>query len=122
MSQRTKAHKFASSTSQLTDQSLQKSVLFTDPKRNSNFFSSSLRCFNFFANAQPSTDKQSDSLWQTLIGQCNLTRATEARTANRRLAQWRVTWLIEQLTSHQLLWCIVSFVLLNPQLRRAPKR
>ena len=25
---------------------------------------------------------------------------------NRRLAQWRVTWLIEHSTSHQLLWCI----------------
>ena len=29
---------------------------------------------------------------------------------NRRLAQWRVTWLIEHSTSHQLLWCIDSFV------------
>ena len=33
---------------------------------------------------------------------------------NRRLAQWRVTWLIEHSTSHQLLWCIDSFVLQNP--------
>ena len=42
--------------------------------------------------------------------------------ANRRLAQWRVTWLIEHSTSHQLLWCIDSFVLRNPPLRQAPKR
>jgi hypothetical protein len=41
---------------------------------------------------------------------------------NRRLAQWRVTWLIEHSTSHQLLWCIASFVLRNPPLRQAPKR
>jgi len=41
---------------------------------------------------------------------------------NRRLAQWRVTWLIEHSTSHQLLWCIVSFVVRNPPLRQAPKR
>jgi hypothetical protein len=41
---------------------------------------------------------------------------------NRRLAQWRVTWLIEHSTSHQLLWCIDSFVLRNPPLRQAPKR
>ena len=41
---------------------------------------------------------------------------------NRRLAQWRVTWLIEPSTSHQLLWCIDSFVLRNPPLRQAPKR
>jgi len=42
--------------------------------------------------------------------------------ANRRLAQWRVTWLIEHSTSHQLLWCNDSFVLRNPPLRQAPKR
>jgi len=41
---------------------------------------------------------------------------------NRRLAQWRVTWLIEHSTSHQVLWCIDSFVLRNPPLRQAPKR
>ena len=41
---------------------------------------------------------------------------------NRRLAQWRVTWLIEHSTSHQLLWCIDSFELRNPPLRQAPKR
>lgn len=46
----------------------------------------------------------------------------KARTANRRLAQWRVTWLIEHSTSHQLLWCIDSKVLRNPPLRQAPKR
>jgi len=42
--------------------------------------------------------------------------------ANRRLAQWRVKWLIEHSTSHQLLWCIDSFVLRNPPLRQAPNR
>ncbi len=54
---------------------------------------------------------------------------TESRQTNkritagkRRLAQWRVTWLIEHSTSHQLLWCIDSFVLRNPPLRQAPKR
>lgn len=41
---------------------------------------------------------------------------------NRRLAQWRVKWLIEHSTSHQLLWCIDSCVLLNQPLREAPKR
>ena len=52
----------------------------------------------------------------------NINARKEARTANRRLAQWRVTWLIEHSTSHQLLWCIDSFVLRNPPLRQAPKR
>jgi len=41
---------------------------------------------------------------------------------NRRLAQWRVMWLIEHSTSHQHLWCIDSFVLKNLPLRQAPKR
>jgi hypothetical protein len=41
---------------------------------------------------------------------------------NRRLAQWRVTWLIGHSTSHQHLWYIESFVLRNPPLRQAPKR
>lgn len=48
---------------------------------------------------------------------------TEKRspTHNRRLAQWRVKWLIEHSTSHQLLWCIDSYVLQNPPLRQAAK-
>jgi len=33
-----------------------------------------------------------------------------------------VKWLIEQSASHQLLWCLDSFVLPNPPLRQAPKR
>ncbi len=41
---------------------------------------------------------------------------------NRRLAQWRVTWLIEHSTSHQLLWCIDSLVLQNPALGKAAIR
>ena len=46
----------------------------------------------------------------------------EALGGNRRLAQWRVSWLFEHSTSHQLLWCIDSFVLRNPPLRQEPKR
>jgi len=38
------------------------------------------------------------------------------------LAQWRVQWLVEHSTSHQLLWCIDSFVLLIPPLRQAANR
>jgi hypothetical protein len=49
-------------------------------------------------------------------------RPTRTTGYNRRLAQWRVKWLIERSTSHQLLWCIDSFVLRNPPLRQAPKR
>ena len=49
-------------------------------------------------------------------------RTDKSTTGNRRLAQWRVMWLIEHSASHQLLWCIDSFVLRNPPLRQAPKR
>jgi len=49
-------------------------------------------------------------------------RQKEARTANRRLAQWRVKWFIEHSTLHPHLWCIDSLVLRNPPLRQAPKR
>jgi hypothetical protein len=57
----------------------------------------------------------------TLIGLQDIIES-EARPHNRRLAQWRVKLLIEKSTSHQLLWCIDSFVLRNPPLRQAPKR
>jgi hypothetical protein len=86
MSRHTKAHTFTSHTSHETDQSLQKSVLFPDPRRNSNVFFPTLRCNIFFANAQPSTDKQPDSLLQILTGQCNLIQTTEARTVNMGFA------------------------------------
>lgn len=47
---------------------------------------------------------------------------TRSTAGNMRLAQWRVTWLIEHSTSHQLLWCFDSFVLRNPPLRQAADR
>jgi hypothetical protein len=40
---------------------------------------------------------------------------------NRRLAQSRVSWLIEHSTSLQFLFCFDSFVLQNPPLCQAPK-
>ena len=45
------------------------------------------------------------------------TDGKKARTANRRLAQWRVKWLIGHSASHQILCCIDSFVLRNPLLQ-----
>ncbi len=38
-------------------------------------------------------------------------RLNRSTSHNRRLAQWRVTWLIEHSTSHQLLCWAGSFVL-----------
>jgi hypothetical protein len=49
-------------------------------------------------------------------------RPTIKTFANRRLAQLRVTWLIEHSALHQLLWCNASLGLRNPPLRQAPKR
>ena len=77
-----------------------------------------------FKNANTQTDTKT---FGQLVTKLNIdkdckTRATRTPGHNRRLAQWRVTWLIVHSTSHQLLWCIDSFVLRNPPLRQAPKR
>jgi hypothetical protein len=39
---------------------------------------------------------------------------SEKPAGKGRLAQWRVKWLIEHSTSHQLLWCIDCLV---PEIR-----
>ncbi len=77
-----------------------------------------------FKNANTQTDTKT---FGQLVAKLNIdkgcnTRATRTPGHNRRLAQWRVKWLIEHSASHQLLWCIDSFVLRNPPLRQAPKR
>jgi len=51
-----------------------------------------------------------------------LTSEKEARTGNRRWAQWQVKWLIENSTSHQLLCWVDSFLFRNPPLHQAPNR
>ncbi len=55
-----------------------------------------------------------------MVKTIRLPERQEARTANRRLAQWLVTWLIEHSASLQHLWYIDSFVLRNLPLRQAP--
>jgi hypothetical protein len=57
-----------------------------------------------------------------IITQAGIGQWNRKATANRRLAQWRVKWLIEHSTSYQFLWYIDSLVLRNPPLRQAPKR
>ncbi len=47
------------------------------------------------------------------------TNRQEQRPANRRLAQWRVMWLIEHFTSLQHFWCIDSFC---SEIRHCAKR
>jgi hypothetical protein len=67
--------------------------------------------------------------WQRMCLSNRTTKTTDKptdekvhRTDNRRLAQWRVSWLIEHSNSHQLLWYIDSEVLRNPPLRQSPNR
>ena len=121
-SQHTKSHTFASRTSPSRDQSLQKSVLFSDPRRNSIFFSPTLKCFNFFTNAQPTTDQQSDSLLQTLTGQCNMTQTTEARTANSTLAIGGVSSSLDSFVVTDSLVLLTIICAKKPAHRQSAKR
>jgi len=109
-------------TSQPTNQNLQESIFFCRPKRNSIYFSPTLRCFNFFASAQPTADNQLDSLLQPLTGQCNLTRTTEARTANKVLPKAGLNgfdWIFVQGSIFVLR---LNFSAKNPRLRQYPNR
>ena len=74
---------------------------------------------NFKNNAQPHDKKTMNNTATNRLTNHDRQGSTGG---NRRLAQWRVKWLIEHSTSHQLLWCIDSFELRNPPLRQAPKR
>jgi hypothetical protein len=71
-----------------------------------------------FKNANPQTDTKT---FGQVVAKLNTDKGFETRTTrtpghNRRLAQWRVTWLIEK-----LLWCIDIFVLRNPPPLPSPK-
>ena len=85
------------------------------------FFLPSLRCFNFFTNVQPMTDKHFDS---SKCKQKVVQLDTDDRTpsANSGFAKKRVQWLKEHSTSHQLLCYVDSFELRNPLLRKAANR
>ena len=77
-----------------------------------------------FKNSSPRTDTKT---FGQLVAKLNIDKGFKTQTTrtpghNRRLAQWRVKWLIEHSTSHQLLRCIDSVMLRNPPLRQAPNR
>jgi hypothetical protein len=115
--QRTKAHTLPSRTSRHTSQNLAKSVLLPIQEEIHFFFSlpsEKIKTPDTQTNPSKTRKLNNDNGLQT--------RWTRTPAGNRRLAQWRVTWLIEHSTSHQLLWYIVSFVLRNPPLRQAPNR
>jgi hypothetical protein len=84
---------------------------------------------NSHTHCQAAQANAQNQAWQRVCLSNRTTKTTdkqtdekEHRSDNRRLAQWRVQWLIEDSTSHQLLWCIDSIVLRNPPLRQAPNR
>ena len=118
ISQHTGVSTFASRTSPSTDQSLQKSFHLSHPDK------IELKKISFpsenkkYPTAQPDTTKtEKRSIDNGLQG-----RTTRTTGYNSGFAKKRVQWLFEHSTSHQLLWCIDSFVLQNPPLRQAPNR
>ena len=116
-SQPTKNTLLKKRTSQRCKQFFLREYFISHPKRNSIFFSTALRCFNFFAThsrhdktAKPTADKAFNySTDRTPAG-------------NSGFAKKRVQWLIEHSTSHQILWYVDSLVLRNPLLRKAANR
>jgi hypothetical protein len=123
-SHRTGVSTFASRTSPSTGQSLQKSFHLSSPDKIELKKISSPSENKKYATTQPN-DRQKSVAMQTQkpLTVKRFNYSVDRRPAcNRRLAQWRVKWLIEHSTSHQLLWCIDSFVLRNPPLRQAPNR
>ena len=114
-SQRTGVSTFASRTSPSTDQSLQKSFHLSHAGQNFKIFS-------------PQNEKLIRPT-RNLTMDANSTKTMVYRHGEQKRQhttgvwrQWRVTLLIEHSTSHQLLWCIDSFVLRNPPLRQGPNR
>jgi hypothetical protein len=121
-SQHTKAHTFASCTSPNADQSLQKSVLFSHPRRNSIYFSPTLRCFNFFATAQqPTTDEYLDrTIQETNRLQHDIDE--EARTGNSTYPKGWVSCFKDSFVVHQTLVFQIKFCGKSPALWVAAKR
>lgn len=112
----------ASRLSQRLNQSLQESILFSTPKSNSNYFSLTIRCFNFFATAQPT---QTRILTVQMINKKIMQLDTDERTpsANMRLASCGVKWLNSS-SVFQLGFCAGLTVLCPeiPHERQAQKR
>jgi len=119
-SQRTGVSTFASRTSPSTIQSLQKSFHLSHADKIELKKISSPSENKKYPTAQTNTTK---TRTVKLNNDNGLQRWTDRRpTGNSGFAKKRVQWLIEHSTSHQLLWCIDSFELRNPLLRKAAKR
>ncbi len=124
MSHNTGVSTFASRTSPSTGLSLQKSFHLSSPDKIELKKISSPSENKKYASAY-TNDRQKSVASQTpkpLTGK-RFNYSVDRRPAcNRRLAQWRVKWLIEHSTPHHLLCYVDSFELRNPLLRKAAKR
>ncbi len=95
---------------------------FLQPKMKFNYFSSTLRCFNFFATPQLTIDKHPESLFHTSTGQTNLTRTTETRTGNKVLAQAGVMCFYDSFVLNRTLFFQISISAETPRLRQYSSR
>jgi hypothetical protein len=109
-------------TSQRYKQFFLREYFFSHPRRNSIFFSPTLRCFNFFTTAQqPTTDEYLDRTKQD-TNRLQLDKDGEARTGNSGFKKLAVQWLIEHLSFVSSSVVADSFVLRNRQLLKPAKR
>lgn len=121
-SQYIKALTFASRTGRNTDQSLNKRVLFSHPRRNSIYFSPSLWWFNFFATAQQPTIADFLNRTKQVKNQQQYDVYKVAPIGNSGFKKLAVHWLQEVQLFNQILLVTASFVLRNRQLVKPAKR
>ena len=109
-------------TSQRFKQFFLREYFFSHPRRNSIFFSPTLRCFIFFATArQPTTDEYSDRTMHD-SNHLQLDANEEARTGNSGFKKLAVQWLNEHLCFVSSSVVADSLVLRNRQLLKPAKR
>jgi hypothetical protein len=98
---------------------------FHQPEEEFYFFSPTLRCFNFFANAQPTQtdpdDKRTNTVKSLTDKDCT-ERWTRTPAGNSVLPQLAVTCKIEAECSYQTFVQVDSEVLRNRQLRQHANR
>jgi len=95
---------------------------FSSPSRIFNFISLTLRCFNFFAHAQPTTDKHTDSSSLDTYKHSNIDTDKEARTANSTYPKGGVSCSKDSFVGNQTLVFQIKFCGKSPALRVAANR
>lgn len=100
---------------------------FSHPRRNSNFFSPTLRCFNFFPHRTVRNWTDTVSIvgdFRQSVSKLDTThlRTDRRATDNKGLAKVAVQWLIEHLCFVSSAVLVDSFVLRIRHLRQAPNR